>query len=454
MKSDIAGIRNSSAILKKSKSSLVESKSILDDIIATLEDNDRYESVRQSFKQMKRRINQNYIEIERELIKWINNKADKLEESEKLNKDLLYTKTISIASISSVPAIKKNGIESIKDALNFDTDITQDSSQKSEDQFEDAQIADAEITDAENPQTVKKIIDGKEVTLPAGDKVYFLDTGWKRNYNDVQRGSDCFLIESNGKYGLIDTGKSQTSDRVLNTLKDLGITELDFVLITHGHNDHTGGYKAISEEVKINNLYVKESYIDEYDKESGKYKHMDKVLNIAHKQGTNIVSVNEDNNRTIELGNFTFELFNTKDRSADGVEINDNVDTLTALAVANGKSIYFSGDIGNYPDSNGKMVNAGTASAKDVKNYLESHGLGSSVDVYKTAHHSHSNYNNSQAELDLLQPKNSVTTIGKKRVNNDQDFLTAKKRIKKFVDKANRTNVIYNWRNSSIKCCK
>jgi 7,8-dihydropterin-6-yl-methyl-4-(beta-D-ribofuranosyl)aminobenzene 5'-phosphate synthase len=57
------------------------------------------------------------------------------------------------------------------------------------------------------------------------------------------------LVEGNDKNLMVDTGKTPT---VLERNMDLmGITSVDSVLISHGHNDHTGGIPAINDS-KIN----------------------------------------------------------------------------------------------------------------------------------------------------------------------------------------------------------
>ena len=52
---------------------------------------------------------------------------------------------------------------------------------------------------------------------------------------------DATLMESNGKWLLIDTGLDICADELMKKLQSYGVTELD-VLISHTHTDHTGGF--------------------------------------------------------------------------------------------------------------------------------------------------------------------------------------------------------------------
>lgn len=64
------------------------------------------------------------------------------------------------------------------------------------------------------------------------DKIYFL----KR----FRESSDMILVESNGKFGLVDVGylNKQTADNAIKFMKDKGVKELDFIYLTHYDVDH------------------------------------------------------------------------------------------------------------------------------------------------------------------------------------------------------------------------
>ena len=108
------------------------------------------------------------------------------------------------------------------------------------------------------------------------DKIHFIAIG----------SSDAILIESNGKFGLVDAGedtgtskKNATQKQIdkLNTkgyeevvvsyLKDIGVKNLEFVIATHAHSDHIGNMDTIFENFEVKNLYTREykqTFIDNY----------------------------------------------------------------------------------------------------------------------------------------------------------------------------------------------
>lgn len=260
---------------------------------------------------------------------------------------------------------------------------------------------------------VVKKLDGKNVTLPTGDKVYFLDTQFKDSSRVI--GSDAFIIESNGKYAMIDTALSSRSSRIEKYLKELNIKELEFVLITHCHSDHVGGYKTVDKQVKIKKLYIK--------KRTNKTLY-NKVIEVAKNSGTEICHVNEVKNQQITLGNFKFKLYNTVDR-VQNQDINENVNSIVALATVNNRTIYFAGDIQNATE-----IKAENITANQVNKDLKAMGK-NSIDVYKVAHHSY-NTNNSEEALKSLNPKNAVVTNKKDRSGTTE----AAKRINKYITAA------------------
>lgn len=67
---------------------------------------------------------------------------------------------------------------------------------------------------------------------------------------------DCTLIESQGKYLLIDAGPKDAGPAVKKFLKKMNITHLDYVIATHPHEDHIGGLLTVLNEVTIGHIYV------------------------------------------------------------------------------------------------------------------------------------------------------------------------------------------------------
>lgn len=87
------------------------------------------------------------------------------------------------------------------------------------------------------------------VSLGGGEAaVYFINTGQ----------SDCSLIITNEKTVLIDGGDLDSGNIVVGTLRSLGITRLDYVIITHPHVDHFGGMTEVLKSFKVDVMLLPE----------------------------------------------------------------------------------------------------------------------------------------------------------------------------------------------------
>lgn len=76
------------------------------------------------------------------------------------------------------------------------------------------------------------LVQQADQSLPDGAmRVYYLDVG---------QGSSA-LVESDGHFMLIDGGDRSHSSLVVSALQNLGVTSLDYILVSHYHADHLSG---------------------------------------------------------------------------------------------------------------------------------------------------------------------------------------------------------------------
>jgi beta-lactamase superfamily II metal-dependent hydrolase len=72
---------------------------------------------------------------------------------------------------------------------------------------------------------------------------------------DVEGGQATLFVTPSGESMLIDTGYPGNGDRdvtrVLAAIKQAGITRLDYLLVTHYHNDHVGNAAAIAARIPV-----------------------------------------------------------------------------------------------------------------------------------------------------------------------------------------------------------
>ena len=231
--------------------------------------------------------------------------------------------------------------------------------------------------------------------------VYFLNVG---------AGTESFIIEDQGKFGLIDVSYNSKANFILKQLKKLGAKELDFMIITHSHLDHMGGYSKVLSEIDVDTLYIKNpgnvnsDYVPTYLK----------MIREADAAGTAICDVKEPICQSFDLGYTHIDLYNTDFYTSKGIDGLDrsrveNANSIAALLTINGKKIYFSSDIGDYYD-----YQAETNTAKKIGD----------IDVYKVAHHGYTSYNNNLVALSYLKPEYNIVT------NNKELAITSVNRIK------------------------
>lgn len=75
------------------------------------------------------------------------------------------------------------------------------------------------------------------------------------NYMDIGQG-DSILIESDGKFMLIDAGKASESDVVISYLKNKGVSTLDYVIWTHPDADHIGGSAEVMKAFAVKQVLM------------------------------------------------------------------------------------------------------------------------------------------------------------------------------------------------------
>ena len=87
----------------------------------------------------------------------------------------------------------------------------------------------------------------RSAPLPEGQlRVTVLDVG----------NADSILLESGGKFALIDAGEDNDETDVIASLQNAGVTELEYVIATHADTDHIGGMDAIVHHFPIHTFLM------------------------------------------------------------------------------------------------------------------------------------------------------------------------------------------------------
>jgi beta-lactamase superfamily II metal-dependent hydrolase len=75
-------------------------------------------------------------------------------------------------------------------------------------------------------------------------------------YIDTEGGQATLFVAPNGKTVLVDTGNSGARDpqRIAEVAKVANVTQIDYLLVTHYHGDHVGGYLELAKLLPIRNF--------------------------------------------------------------------------------------------------------------------------------------------------------------------------------------------------------
>ena len=197
---------------------------------------------------------------------------------------------------------------------------------------------------------------------------------------DVSQGDSILYITKNqSKVYMFDTGgirNKSVSDNSLMYLKSLGISKIDYLILTHGDFDHMGDAINLVENFKVEKVIfncgvfndLEQELIKELDKKKIKYYSCIKKLNI-------------DNNK----------LYFLQTKEYDNENDNSNV-------------IYFK--YGTF-----KFLFMGDAGIEKEKDILEKYNI-SDVYVLKVGHHG-SKTSSDKKFIDEIKPKYSIISVGK-----------------------------------------
>ncbi len=204
------------------------------------------------------------------------------------------------------------------------------------------------------------------------------------HFIDVGQG-DSVLLRSAGHYALIDAGVRDSKEAIFHYLDSLGVTKLDYVIMTHPHADHIGSMAAVLKQYEVGKMLMPN--IDNGPEPTTST--YERVLDVLEEKNipTQQVAVGD----TYDLGTGKITIL------GDGVKTNNLNNISTALRFdADGLSLLATGD-----------------GEKEVEEKLLQTERGNlQADVYKAAHHG-SSTSNTKEFLQAVAPQLVVISCGK-----------------------------------------
>lgn len=252
----------------------------------------------------------------------------------------------------------------------FETYIAQQNKQEIEnEEISSSKEKQNAIVNSENG--IKQIVIGKgDANNENNLHVYYIDVGQ----------ADSILITNENHSILIDAGNNEDGNTVVNFIKDKGITNLDYAVGTHPHEDHIGGMDDV-----INNIDIDKIYLPEIQTNTKTYQDVLKAIKNKNKK---IKSFKKGDK--FSVGEAEFEVMTDSILDKNNLNLSSNIIRMTF----NGTSFLFTGD-------------AETENEKTI-NWEQ-------TDVLKVGHHG-STTSTSQKFLNQIKPKYAIISVGK---NND-----------------------------------
>lgn len=195
--------------------------------------------------------------------------------------------------------------------------------------------------------------------------------------------ADCHLIKYpyNKNTILIDTGKNEykIKNEVIPYLKSIGIKKIDYLIITHGDEDHIGGSITLINNFQVKNVILNKGTFTDIEKEL--------IKNLNKKKILYQININK-----INISNHTIYLLNNTKYNNE----NDN-SIITYFTYQKYKFLYM-----------------GDASITTEDNLLENYNL-NNISILKVGHHG-SNTSSSKDFISQINPSISLISVGENNI--------------------------------------
>lgn len=208
------------------------------------------------------------------------------------------------------------------------------------------------------------------------------DSSFSIYYLDVGQG-DCTIIKSNDNVMMIDTSTKNHTLDIQEALKSLSIEKIDYLVITHQHDDHMGSAKDIIDKYEVANIIMPKLSDINMVTTTG-YENL--LKSIANR---NVNAIPATVGESFKLGDATVQIFSPSQQDEDLNNMS------VVLKVVYGEtSFIFQGD-----------------AEKTVEKQLLNSDFDLNADVIKLGHHG-SNTSSTEKYLKAVNPQYAIISCG------------------------------------------
>ena len=222
------------------------------------------------------------------------------------------------------------------------------------------------------------------------------------SFIDVGQG-DCTIVMSEGKTMLVDCGEYDPQNKVVEELRQLGVTKLDYIVVTHPHSDHMGKMADVLKSFDTDK-FIMPKVPDNLVPTSVSY---EKMLKQIKQKGMKITRAEDTE---FSLGRCTVRIFAPQKKY-------ENLNNYSVLV--------------KITDGENSFLVTGDCEQEEEKEFI-SRNCDLSSKVLKVAHHG--SYTSSSAQfLDRVAPRYAVISCGKDNKYGHPHEKTVT-RLKKYVN--------------------
>lgn len=189
--------------------------------------------------------------------------------------------------------------------------------------------------------------------------------------------ADSILIRNQDKVMLIDAGTNEAGEIVVQYLKKLGITKINYLIGTHPHEDHIGGLDDVIYEFEIEKIYMPK-------------------IETTTKTFEDVLDAIESKNLTV-----------TAPSKNDEIELGQAVGTFMTDPILDKDNLNLSSLVMRIEFGNTSFLFMGDAEEKNEESIIWP-----KTDVLKVGHHG-SNTSTSREFLEQVSPEYAVIMVGK-----------------------------------------